>query len=90
VKIERKPGAWSFFRVMLFFPIHFEKHDPFLPCTELQGVEQHQVAARGAFGFDGGGDVIEVLLRRGRCGNAGDRPSSVSRTGKGLTRSESA
>jgi hypothetical protein len=28
VKLERKPGAWSFFKVMLFFPIHLEQHDP--------------------------------------------------------------
>ena len=82
-KIERKPGAWSFVRVTLFLLIRLEKHDSFLPGTELQGVEQHPVAAHGAFGFDGGGDVIEVLLQRGGCGSAGDRPGIGQHDGKG-------
>lgn len=83
VKVERKPGAWSFFRVTSFVLIHLEKRDSFLPGTELQGVEQHPVAARGAFGFDGSGDVIPVLRRPGACGSAGNRPVIGQQHGKG-------
>jgi len=74
--------------VTLFFLIGLEKRDSFLPGTELQGVEQHPMAAHGALGFDGSGDVIEALLYPGARGSPGTGPASVSRTGKGLTRSE--
>src|ERR1700751_6285501 len=75
-KIERKPGAGSFVGVTLFLLIRLEKHDSLLPGTELQGVEQHPVAAHGAFGFDGGGDGIEVLLQRSGGGSAGGKPGA--------------
>jgi len=68
---------------MLFLLIRLEKGDPFLPCTELQGVEQYPVAAHGAFGFDGSGDVMEVLLRPGACDSAADRPGVGQQDGKG-------
>jgi hypothetical protein len=65
VRDDRRPsalaagvGTWLFVRVTLFFLIGLEKRDSFLPGAELQGVEQHPVAARGAFGLDGNGDAI--------------------------------
>jgi len=67
----------------LFFLICLEKRNSFLPGTEPQGVEQHPVAAHGAFGFDGSGNVIDVLLRRGGCGSAGDWPGIGQQDGKG-------
>ena len=67
----------------LFFLIGLEKRDSFLPGTELQGVEQHPMAAHGALGFDGSGDVIEALLYPGARGSGGDRPGIGQQDGKG-------
>ena len=51
--------------------------------TEFEGVEQHPVAARGAFGLDGNGDATEVLRAQPRAEAPGTGPASVPAPEKG-------
>jgi hypothetical protein len=62
---------------MTFFLSLVSHQDRFISGAELQGVEQHEVAARGALDPDGKGQIIIVILAEEGEGivSAGGRPA---------------
>ena len=90
VKVERKPGAWSFFRVTSFFLIHLEKRDPFGPVRNFSESNNTQWPHAVHSALTAAVMSSNCSRARARAAAPGTGPSSVSSTGKGLTRSESA
>jgi hypothetical protein len=67
---------------LTFFLSSFSDQDPFVFGTVLLGVEQHQVAAHGAFDPDGKGHVSLVILVNGEMVTVGGRPAFDQERGK--------
>ena len=60
---------------LIFFPSSSSHQDRFIFGAELAGVEQHEVAARGAFDPDGKGQIMIVILAEGGIVTVGGKPS---------------
>ena len=67
---------------LTFFLSSFSHQDRFIFGAVLLGVEQHEVAARGAFDPDGTGQVIIVILAEGGIVTVGGRPAIEQERGK--------
>jgi hypothetical protein len=58
-------------------------HDLFIPGAIALGVEQHEVAARGAFDPDGKGQIAAAPLLRGQIASVGGKVAIDQERGKG-------
>jgi hypothetical protein len=72
------------------FSFQAEHQDLFIPGAVPRGVEQHQIAARGASDPDGEGQVPVAILAEGEIASIGGSLPSTRSTGKGLMLSDSA
>jgi hypothetical protein len=67
---------------LTFFLGSFSHQDPFISGAVLLGVEQHEVAAYGAFDPDGKGYIGIVVLPNGETVTVGEMPAFHQERGK--------
>jgi hypothetical protein len=74
-------GRRSLSKLTFFFG-SFSHQDPFIFGAVLLGVEQHEVAAHGAFDPDGKGHISIVILPNGEMVTVGGMPAFDQERGK--------
>jgi hypothetical protein len=74
----------------LTFPFQAEHQDLLIPGAVPRGVEQHEIAARGASDPDGEGQVPVAIPAEGKIVSVGRKLALDQEHGKGLMPSDSA